>query len=217
MPKGRLGTGRRGFTFKSLGKRAGGWPVSVRELPGAVCGEAFELEPAVTVHVPGVRFLPGRGVPRDRVFRELAELGSLYGRSGDAVGGLYKRICEHVRRYDVEPSEVRKALGGTFSGVRISEILRVCSAAEPLWFDYMAGEVSFRVVLLQTRLRRSVVRKSSVVRWRNCRRAAARMVRFLEGLGENDWTHRSRGWQVEVRRVNITNIVLSDLCRLRGA
>lgn len=181
--------------------------MNVHEMPGAVCGGAVELGCRVQIDIPSEGFLAGRNVPRDRMVKELAELAGLYGKTGQAVGGLYKRICEHVRRYDLGPSEVRKALGGTFSGVRISEILRVTAAPEPLWFDYMAGEVSFKVVLLRTRLSRSVRAKSSAVRWRNCRRAASRMVKFLEGLGGNDWTYRTGGWQVEVRRVNITNIV----------
>ena len=181
--------------------------MSLQELPGAVCGGTFDLEPETVFRVPAAKFLPGRNVPRDRVVAELKSLGELYGRGGQAVGSIYKRICEHVRRYDLGASEVRAALRPQFSSVRVSEILRVSSAAEPLWFDYMAGEVSFRAVLVRTRLSRSVRAKSKGIRWGNCRRAAGRMLKFLEGLGESGWTYRTGGWQVEVVRVNITNIV----------
>jgi hypothetical protein len=138
--------------------------VNVHEMPGAVCGDPMDLEPGTVLEVPPRSFLAGRGLPRDVAVRQLQELGGLYGRGGEAVGTIYKRLCEHVRRYDLGPSEVRKALAGSFSSVRISEILKVTAAPEPLWFDYMAGEVSFRLVLLKTRLRRSVARKSSAVR-----------------------------------------------------
>jgi hypothetical protein len=104
------------------------------------------------------------------------------------------------------PSE--EGIGGiVFGGSDLRDIEGV-RGPEWLRFDYMAGEVSFKVVLLRTRLSRSVRAKSSAVRWRNCRRAASRMVQFLEKLGGNDWTYRTGGWQVEVRRLNITNIVL---------
>lgn len=150
-----------------------------------VPGNLVELEPEERISIPG-RWAVGN--PAD--YRaELKRLAVVFAAGTQALGGLYMRICDTIRKSNLTDSEVRSVLESNLSAARVSELLRVAHAPEEVYIRYTTGFFGFKAALRECR--GYVVTPSEELRRRKMRRTAERLIILAGGATQitiKTWT-----------------------------
>lgn len=169
----------------------------------------MELASPITLTLPTRWYLPEKGMTRASAIVQLRELGEQFVKGSQALGGLYLRITDHVRHHELDPEEVRPVLRQAgFPVARISEVLRVAGAPEPIYAEYSTSRIGFRVALAKTRLYHLAQGTRLPYKRRQARRMSARLIRQVMAIGVEAWRDRLKGWRLQVvSEVKITNIV----------
>jgi len=157
----------------------------------------IELAPAIEVKLPSRHWLPERADSKRSALVTLCELGTVFKKGAEALGGLYLRICDTVRKYELTPEEVRFTLSAVgWSKVRISEVMRVAYAPQKVYNEFSARLIGFKVALSKTRLYYMAGRGKLRYKRRQLQRAAVRLVKRLEENGLREWSFACREWRI---------------------
>lgn len=167
-----------------------------------------DLAPPIELKIPSAHWLPDRASDDRRdVLRQLCELGAIFKKGSEALGGLYLRICSHIRHYEITPEESKFVLASVgFSKVRISEVLRVAYCPPKLYNEFSARVIGFRVCLKKTRLYYMAGRNKVRYKRRQLQRAGVRLVKRLEENGLDEWSLSHRGFEISGQRSSVCYI-----------
>ncbi len=157
----------------------------------------IELAPPIEVKIPSRHWLPEKTDSRREVLVTLCNLGTLFQKGSEALGGLHLRICDTVRQHELTPEEVRFTLLAVGWGkVRISEVMRVAYAPHKVYNEFSARLIGFKVALSKTRLYYMAGRGKLRYKRRKLQRAAVRLVKRLEENGLREWSFSFREWRI---------------------
>lgn len=170
-----------------------------------------DLAPEIELSIPSLHWLPEASDSHADVLDRLARLGTIFKTGSEALGGLYLRICEHIRHYRITPEEARVTLCNCgFSKVRVSEVLRVAYCPPNLYNEFRARVIGFRVCLKKTRLYYMAGRHKTRYKRRQLQRAGVRLAKRLEENGLDEWSLTHSGFEITGTRSSVCYIQLSD-------
>lgn len=157
----------------------------------------INLAPDITVNIPSVHWLPQPADTHREALVTLCNLGTVFKTGSEALGGLYLRICDTVRKYELVPEEVRFTLLAVgWSKVRISEVIRVAYSPPAVYHEFSARLIGFKVALSRTRLYYMAGRGKKRYKRRQLQRAGVRLVKRLEENGLNEWSFAHRKFTI---------------------
>ena len=174
----------------------------------------INLAPDIEVRIPSRHWLPDRTQTRREVLVTLCNLGATFKKGSEALGGLYLRICDHIRQYEITPEEARFTLASVgFDKVRASEVIRVAYAPAKVYNEFSARLIGFKVALSKTRLYYMAGRGKQRYKRRQLQRAGVRLVKRLEENGLNEWSFAHRKFTITGLRENVCYIQLRAIRR----
>jgi len=169
----------------------------------------IDQAPDTIIKVPSRWWLSERTDTHPDALARLGELGTIFQKGTEALGGLYLRICDHIRVYKITPDDARATLSKVgFRRQRISEVLRVASAPANIYNEYKARLTSFRIALTKTRMYYMVAKNKPRYRQRQLQRAGIRLVKRMKENGLREWSITHDGFRVSGQTVSVCYIQL---------
>ncbi len=167
-----------------------------------------ELTPPETVEFPGRYWLPDPATTRPEALAQLRSLAATFEKGSVALGGLYLRICDHIRKFGITPPEARKELAAAgYPAPKISELIKVANAPEAVYHEYHSRNVGFRATLRKTRLYYMAGRHRKQYKQRLLQRASLRLCLRMAEVGVREHRFAHGDYRLEARREAVCYIL----------
>jgi hypothetical protein len=108
---------------------------------------------------------------------EIGRLAGILSTGATALGGLYSRVCDLIRKNNLTDREIRDTLSKHFPSSRVAEFIRVANAPPEVYRRYYGGFIGFKTALAECRGYQ--IHTDDELRKKKIRRAAERLIALL--------------------------------------
>jgi hypothetical protein len=117
--------------------------------------------------------MPGTAT-REEVIGELTKLVHTLSSGAKVLSGLYMRVCDMMRNYNLSDDDIRTVLRPHFSNPRICDFLKIVHSPDEVYRKYRGGFIGFRATIEQCRT--FLVPQTELLKTKRVRRVAARLL-----------------------------------------